>query len=214
MSPLRKELEQGKRALLAFFIDGRYSASFPKAAWGHPLGGAGVRRLNPRILPLAAHRIRGFRQSGARASLGGEWEVGTRGDIEFRERALEAMEAIDNPAIAEEVIRRLGLDGSMEPADLLDNLTVEEIEDTQFVQLSYRDANPLRAQRIANAVAKVASEEVGQEAFVYGLRIHVLEEAALPNTPVSPKPLRNAALALIFGLMVGPVLAIWMDERA
>jgi capsular polysaccharide biosynthesis protein len=145
---------------------------------------------------------------------GGEWEVGTRGDIEFRERALEAMEAIDNPAIAEEVIRRLGLDGSMEPADLLDNLTVEEIEDTQFVQLSYRDANPLRAQRIANAVAKVASEEVGQEAFVYGLRIHVLEEAALPNTPVSPKPLRNAALALIFGLMVGPVLATWMDERA
>ena len=145
---------------------------------------------------------------------GGEWEVGTRGDIEFRERALEAMEAIDNPAIAEEVIRRLGLDGSMEPADLLDNLTVEEIEDTQFVQLSYRDANPLRAQRIANAVAKVASEEVGQEAFVYGLRIHVLEEAALPNTPVSPKPLRNAALALIFGLMVGPVLAIWMDEQA
>ena len=144
---------------------------------------------------------------------GGEWKVGTRGDIEFRERALEAMEAIDNPAIAEEVIRRLGLDGSMEPADLLDNLTVEEIEDTQFVQLSYRDANPLRAQRIANAVAKVASEEVGQEAFVYGLRIHVLEEAALPNTPVSPKPLRNAAMALIFGLMVGPVLAIWMDEQ-
>ena len=145
---------------------------------------------------------------------GGEWKVGTRGDIEFRERALEAMEAIDNPAIAEEVIRRLGLDGSMEPAELSENLTVEEIEDTQFVQLSYRDANPLRAQRIANAVAKVASEEVGQEAFVYGLRIHVLEEAALPNTPVSPKPLRNAALALIFGLMVGPVLAIWMDERA
>ncbi len=30
----------------------------------------------------------------------------------------------------------------------------------------------------------------------------------------SPDPVRNATLALILGLMVGPVLAIWMDERA
>ena len=31
MYPLRKEHEQGKRALLAFFIDGRYHASHPTA---------------------------------------------------------------------------------------------------------------------------------------------------------------------------------------
>jgi hypothetical protein len=31
MYPLRKEQEQGKRALLAIFIDGRYRASHPTA---------------------------------------------------------------------------------------------------------------------------------------------------------------------------------------
>jgi capsular polysaccharide biosynthesis protein len=152
---------------------------------------------------------------------GGEWEVSTRGDSELLPPTVEAtpeairetMEAIDNPATARAAIERLGLEGSMEPAELSENLTVEHVEATQFVQLSYRDTNPLRAQRIANAVAEVASEESRQEAFVYGLRIQVWEGAALPNTPVSPNPVRNAALALILGLMVAPVLAIWMDER-
>ena len=101
----------------------------------------------------------------------------------------------------------------MEPAELLENLTVEHVEATQFVELSYRDTNPQRAQRISNAVAKVASEEVRQEAFVYGLRIHVLEEAALPNTPVSPKPVRNGLLALVLGLVVGIGLALLMHRR-
>jgi capsular polysaccharide biosynthesis protein len=130
-----------------------------------------------------------------------------------RERALEVMEAIDNPAIAEEVIRQLGLDRSMEPAELLENLTVEVIAGIQFVQLSYRDTNPLRAQMISNAVAKVASEEVRQEAFVYGLRIHVWERASAPTDPVSPNPVRSGFLALVLGLAAGIGLALLMEWR-
>jgi uncharacterized protein involved in exopolysaccharide biosynthesis len=191
------------------------------AAPARSFGGAGVRGSDLGIHLLAAPRIRGFRHSGARASLGGEWDVSTRGDIELlppaisvsRERALEVMEAIDNPAIAEEVIRQLGLDRSMEPAELLENLIVEVIAGIQFVQLSYRDTNPLRAQMISNAVAKVASEEVRQEAFVYGLRIHVWERASAPTDPVSPNPVRSGFLALVLGLAAGIGLALLMEWR-
>jgi capsular polysaccharide biosynthesis protein len=119
----------------------------------------------------------------------------------------ETMDAIDSPATARAAIERLGLDGSMEPGELLENLTVEQLGNTVFIPLSYKDADPERAQRIANAVAKVASDESRQEIpYLYDLRIDVYEDASVPTTPASPDPVRNAALALILRLAVGPVL--------
>src|SRR3712207_6505921 len=125
-------------------------------------------------------------------------------------------EAIDKPAIAREAIKRLGLDGSMEPAELLENLTVEREEGTLFFRLSYRDGDPQRAQRIANAVVEVASEESHQVSALYevDLRIGVWDDASVPTDPLSPNPVRNAALALTLGLAVGIGLALLMDKRS
>ncbi len=149
---------------------------------------------------------------------GDRWETGIPG-IELIPPAVQipyeaTREAIDKPAIAREAIERLGLDGSMEPAELLENLTVEWEEATFLIRLSYRDGDPQRAQRIANAVLEVASEESHQGPDQFDLRIGVWDDASVPTDPLSPNPVRNAALALILGLMVAPVLAIWMDERA
>jgi uncharacterized protein involved in exopolysaccharide biosynthesis len=123
-------------------------------------------------------------------------------------------EAIDKPAIAREAIERLGLDGSMEPAELLENLTVEREEGTFFVRLSYRDGDPQRAQRIANAVVEVASEESHQVSDQVDLRIGVWDDASVPTDPLSPNPVRNAIVALGVGLMVGMGLALLLEQRA
>jgi uncharacterized protein involved in exopolysaccharide biosynthesis len=73
-----------------------------------------------------------------------------------RKHTLEAMDAIDSPAIAEEVIKRLGLSG-IEPGELLENLAVAKADVSggsfTVVRLSYKDTNPQRAQRIASTVA-------------------------------------------------------------
>jgi capsular polysaccharide biosynthesis protein len=118
--------------------------------------------------------------------------------------------------IAKEAIRRLGL-SRMEPDELLGNLSVEQEPGTYFIELSYKDANPQRAQRIANYyVAEVSSKRISKEsaATVEGdITVRVWQAASVPSTPVRPNLARNAALALILGLAVGPVLAIWMDER-
>ncbi len=71
------------------------------------------------------------------------------------------VDAIDSPPFAEEVIQRLGL--RMEPAELLENLSVEQEGSTVFFQLSYRDADPERAQRIVNAVGAVSSERIPEK---------------------------------------------------
>jgi capsular polysaccharide biosynthesis protein len=151
---------------------------------------------------------------------GRKWETGIPG-IQLipptvslpPEHIREAMEAIDKPAIAQETIRRLGLSG-MDESELLDNLRLTQ-NGSLFFELSYKDTNPQRAQRIANAVAKVASEQVRKETpYDYVLRIRVWREATLPAIPVSPNPVRNAIVALGVGLMLGIGLALLLEQRS
>jgi capsular polysaccharide biosynthesis protein len=54
-------------------------------------------------------------------------------------------DAIDSRPVAEEVIQRLGL--QMKPAELVENLSVEQEGSTLFIQLSFKDVDPERANR-------------------------------------------------------------------
>jgi capsular polysaccharide biosynthesis protein len=118
--------------------------------------------------------------------------------LEFREPPTQTMLlAIDSRPVAEETLQRLGL--RMDPADLLDKLTAEQIEGTQFVRLTYEDTDPYKAKRIVNTVGAVSSEyaERGNT-----LTATVWEKAEVPESPVSPTPLSNGLLALVIGLML------------
>jgi capsular polysaccharide biosynthesis protein len=133
-------------------------------------------------------------------------------------------DAVDEPRIAEEVIERLEL--RMEPGELLENLSVEQIPDTTFIELSYKDANPQRAQRVVNTVGEVSSERIPEAFFGTAIPVTTLspimspitvtmwDDASVPGTPVSPKPVRNGLLALVVGLVVGIGLALLMERRA
>jgi capsular polysaccharide biosynthesis protein len=110
----------------------------------------------------------------------------------------EMAHAIDSRPLAEEAIQRLNLD--MTPAELLDNLTVEQIEDTSFIVLTYEDTNPVRATRIVNTVGEVSSEFIPERSS--GLAAKLYEEAEVPDSPASPHPLRNGFLTLVIGLML------------
>jgi len=114
---------------------------------------------------------------------------------------LAIVHAIDSRPVAEEAIQRLNLD--MTPAELLDNLTIEQLDSTSFIVLTYEDTDPERAQAIANTGGKVSSELISQRSTGDSqLRATVVEKAALPESPVSPDPLRNGLLTLVIGLML------------
>jgi capsular polysaccharide biosynthesis protein len=165
-------------------------------------------------------------KASAKLGLGVDWEDRWETDIPgvmlipttvtpLHRVVVDVARDIKSPAIAGEAIERLGLDGGMEPGELLDNLSVEQEGSPHFIQLSYKDTDPETAQQVVNAVAEVASEEIRQEPpYVYDLRVQVWERASVPSSPVSPNPLRNAALALILGLAVGIGLALLMERRA
>jgi capsular polysaccharide biosynthesis protein len=125
---------------------------------------------------------------------------GTPGQLQ-QTSILEMMHAIDSRPIAEEAIGRLGL--QMGAAELLDNLTVEQIEDTSytsFIVLTYEDTDPYKAKRIVNTVSEVSSELISERSSAF--RATVWEKAAVPETPVSPHPLRNGLLIVMIGLML------------
>jgi len=111
----------------------------------------------------------------------------------------------DSRPLAEETLRRLGL--RMERAELLDNLTVEQVENTSFIVLSYKGTDPVQAKQIANTVGKVSSELISERSVAGSkLRATVYEDAIVPTTPVSPKPLRGGLITLVVGLALSAAL--------
>ena len=111
----------------------------------------------------------------------------------------------DSRPLAEETLRRLGL--RMERAELLDNLTVEQVENTSFIVLSYKGTDPVQAKQIANTVGEVSSELISERSVAGSkLRATVYEDAIVPTTPVSPKPLRGGLITLVVGLALSAAL--------
>jgi capsular polysaccharide biosynthesis protein len=120
--------------------------------------------------------------------------------------------AIDSRPVAEEAIGRLGLE--MSPAELLDNLTVEQVENTQSIVLTYEDTNPAKATKIVNTVGEVSSELISQRSAAgSNVRANVYEEAVVPDSPVRPDLLRNGLLTLVIGLVLCAVYLVRMGQR-
>jgi capsular polysaccharide biosynthesis protein len=120
---------------------------------------------------------------------------------EIQDATATVAEATRSRPIAEDAIERLGL--STRPQDLLQRLDAEQVDETQFIQVSYTDSNPLRAQQVANTMGQVVSErvsEVGRGANYISATLW--DRAALPEEPVSPNLLRNGLLTLVLGLML------------
>jgi capsular polysaccharide biosynthesis protein len=114
---------------------------------------------------------------------------------------LAMIHAIDSRPVAEEAIRRLGL--QMKPAELLDKLTVEQVENTSFIVLTYEGNDPVKATKIVNTVGQVSSELISERSVAgSNLTANVYEEAMVPDGPVSPHPLRNGLLTLVIGLVL------------
>ena len=119
-------------------------------------------------------------------------------------------EATQSRPIAEDTIERLGL--SATPDEFLVRLDAEPVYDTQFIEVSYTDPDPQKAQRVANTVGDVLSERVSEVSPSSNnpITAKLWERARVPEEPASPNPLRNGLLALVSGLLlcVGTAFAL------
>jgi capsular polysaccharide biosynthesis protein len=124
--------------------------------------------------------------------------------------------AIDSRPVAEETIQLLGL--RMKPAELSDNLTVQQVEGTNFISLTYEGTSAAEATQIVNTMADVSSERISTTTKAAGSNLTATPyvKAKVPDnpTPVSSNPLRNGLLTLVTGLVLGVGLVVALPSLA
>jgi succinoglycan biosynthesis transport protein ExoP len=143
--------------------------------------------------------------------------VGQRSTDEIPEDAFDLQqltqtmaETMHSRRVAEGVIQELNLRTT--PENLLENMRVEQVKATQLIHVDYRDPNPQRAQEVADTIGKVFSEQISKASpSASSITTTLWEHAEIPERPVSPQPIRNSAIALGVGVMLGIVLAFLLD---
>ena len=85
--------------------------------------------------------------------------------------------------------------------DVLKDVSVTTVSDTQMIQIAYRSTSPKIAK---NMLENITNEFIAtaQELVPNG-NVRVLETVELPEEPVAPNKKMNIAIAFILGIMVG-----------
>ena len=118
--------------------------------------------------------------------------------------------AVNTRPIAQVVIRQLDL--SIDSNELMANVQVQQISATQFVQVTYKDTNPERAQLIANSIGDVFAARISEiSPKASGVTVTVWEPATMPTNPVSPNFMLILPLALLLGIVLGVTLAMLLE---
>ncbi|WP_051703849.1 polysaccharide biosynthesis tyrosine autokinase [Glycomyces sp. NRRL B-16210] len=109
------------------------------------------------------------------------------------------------------VIEDLALD--LTPEELATKVTTSVVPDTSLLNATVTDASPAEARRIARSIgehfaAVVPTLENSSDAKQAAVKVTVVNEPELATAPVTPKPVRNLALAAALGLLAGIGLAV------
>jgi capsular polysaccharide biosynthesis protein len=125
--------------------------------------------------------------------------------------AIEMEAAGLNRSMVEEIVNTVG-SSAVSAAEINNNLTIAQLEDTRFLTLTYSDTIKRRAQEDVNVTAKTFAEKVPEASGVAANTVvNVNTLAGVPPTPEEPDPLRNGFGALLIGLMLGIGLAFLLE---
>jgi capsular polysaccharide biosynthesis protein len=132
---------------------------------------------------------------------------------DLQELTLTVAKAVPTTPVAEAVVERLEAPPEGGAGEVLANSSAEPDPGTVFVNVSYKDSDPKRAQLIANTIGIVLSEKIPEMTLgANAITATVWEKATLPETPLSPDPIRNGIIGLMLGSLLGLVLAFLLEH--
>lgn len=122
--------------------------------------------------------------------------------------------AADRP-VANEASERL--DGQVSPEQILANLSVEQVGETQFIEITYESSNPELTRRVAEAVGGSFSGQISEISPSMGnVTASVWSPASEATAAATPDPLVGTLMALLLGVTLGVALAFlleYLDDR-
>lgn len=134
-----------------------------------------------------------------------------QGSLFSAQRVTSYADLVTGRELSTRVIEKLGLD--MDPETLSKQIQATVVPETVLLQLSVTDASPRQAQRLAQTTAEELTSFVAELETPPGqnrspIKATIVDTAPLPDSPVSPQPLRNIALGTVLGLLLGLAAAI------
>ncbi|WOD63554.1 Wzz/FepE/Etk N-terminal domain-containing protein [Niallia taxi] len=116
---------------------------------------------------------------------------------------------LKSAAILNEVKTELALDSSV--SELNEKISVESAQNSQIMTVSVTDPDPAVALDIANKTAEVFEKEIKKIMKVDNVSVLPLANDQENQSPISPNPPLNIAIAAIVGLMIGVGLAFLLE---
>lgn len=121
-------------------------------------------------------------------------------------------ELVVSREVTNQVIADLNLQNTYEdmktitPDQLAQKISVSTKQDTRIIAITVTDTIPTRAQDIANAVRKAASNHIYEVMDIEA--VNVVDFANLPEGPVSPNAMKNAIIGAFLGMMVAVIITV------
>lgn len=116
---------------------------------------------------------------------------------------------IKSPAVLDNVAKDYAI--GLTTKELQDKIKIESQNQSQIINLSVTDTNPIKAAIIANKISDVFKEKVVE--FMKVDNVTILSPAKLDGAPVQvkPRPLINTSIALAVGLAMGVVITFLLE---
>ena len=109
-------------------------------------------------------------------------------------------ELVKSKNVLRQVISNLGI--NVDEANLRQNVSVSSVKDTELIEITVSNENAGYSAKIANEIAKVFTEKVGE---IYNINnVHVVDEAEVSSTPSNV----NHAKDIVIFAFIGAVIAI------
>ena len=107
-------------------------------------------------------------------------------------------ELVTSTNVVRQVISNLGI--SMDEEVLKKNISVNEREGTDMIEISVTDKSPTNAMKIANETAKVFIEQISE---IYNINnVHVVDQAEEPKEPSNINHAKDVIIFAFVGIVV------------
>lgn len=133
------------------------------------------------------------------------------GNLFATQRVTSYADLVTSRQLAERVAE--SLEGPVDPAELREQVEATVVPETVILEISATDPDPEQARDIAQVYASQLADLVEELETPNGkndavIKATLVDDAEVSETPVSPNPVRNLALAGVLGLLLGMGLAV------